>query len=278
MIELFSKDRIDSGLQSSKGNQLKFQHNSFWYKADYLGYEGLSEYVISRLLAFSDLEEGAFVHYDLEQIRYRSNVYPGCRSQDFLNGWQLITLDRLFQQHYGHGINQIWLSEEDLQRRLQLLVEYTECVTGLKNFGLYMSKMLTIDTFFLNEDRHAHNIAIMTNQHREYRLAPFFDHGAGLLSDTSMDYPLSEDPLQLISLAKPKTFCDDFDEQIDIAESLYGQNLHFSFSYEDIKRVLDQAELYSPEIRSRVMDILLQRKRKYQYLFTSAATSSASSY
>ena len=276
MIELFSKDRIDARLQSSKGNQLKFQLNSFWYKADYLGYEGLAEFVISRLLALSDLEESEFVHYDLEQIRYRSNVYPGCRSLDFLDGWQLITLERLFQQHYGHGVNQIWLAEENHQCRLQLLVEYTERVTGLKDFGLYMSKMLTIDTFFLNEDRHAHNIAIMTNQHREYRLAPFFDHGAGLLSDTTMDYPLNEDPLHLIPLAKPKTFCNDFDEQIDIAESLYGQHLRFSFSYEDIKRVLDQAESYSPEIRSRVMDILLQRRRKYHYLFTSATSFTSS--
>lgn len=32
--------------QSSKGNQLKWENKGVWYKADYTGYEGLSEYLI----------------------------------------------------------------------------------------------------------------------------------------------------------------------------------------------------------------------------------------
>ena len=35
--------------QSSKGNQLKWKSEGIWYKADYTGYEGLVEYMISHL-------------------------------------------------------------------------------------------------------------------------------------------------------------------------------------------------------------------------------------
>ena len=37
MIELFEKDLRTNTWQSSKGNQLKWETNGFWYKADYLG-------------------------------------------------------------------------------------------------------------------------------------------------------------------------------------------------------------------------------------------------
>ena len=47
-------------------------------------------------------------------------------------------------------------------------------------FGIYMSKMLTIDALFLNEDRHTHNIAVLTNDKNEFRLAPIFDNGLSL--------------------------------------------------------------------------------------------------
>ena len=52
--------------QSSKGNQLKWENEGIWYKADYTGYEGLVEYMISHLLKKSSLAENEFVCYDLE--------------------------------------------------------------------------------------------------------------------------------------------------------------------------------------------------------------------
>ena len=61
--------------QSSKGNQLKWENKGVWYKADYTGYEGLSEYLISNLLCRSTLHEAEFVRYEPEQIRYRQKEY-----------------------------------------------------------------------------------------------------------------------------------------------------------------------------------------------------------
>lgn len=93
MVELFESDEKTQARQSSKGNQLKWENNGVWYKADYTGYEGLQE------------------------------------------------------------------------------------------FGKYMNKLLTIDAFFLNEDRHMHNIAVLMNGDGEFDYCPIFDNGAGLLAD-----------------------------------------------------------------------------------------------
>lgn len=46
-----------------------------------------------------------------------------------------------------------------------------ERITGLKDFGVYLNKLFTIDAFFLNEDRHTHNIAVLMNEKSEnYRI------------------------------------------------------------------------------------------------------------
>lgn len=47
MIELFEQNIRTNDRQSSKGNQLKWENEGIWYKADYTGYEGLAEYMIS---------------------------------------------------------------------------------------------------------------------------------------------------------------------------------------------------------------------------------------
>ena len=40
MIELFEQQLQQMDRHSSKGNQLKWENNGIWYKADYTGYEG----------------------------------------------------------------------------------------------------------------------------------------------------------------------------------------------------------------------------------------------
>ena len=178
MVQLFEYEKHDNGRQSSKGNQLKFYRDGMWYKADYLGYEGLAEYVISKLLKKSNLDPKEYVDYEIEQIEYNGNIYNACKSRDFTEGWNLITLERLFKNMYGNGLNNMIYSVRDKEERLKILVEQTERVTGIKEFGIYMNKMLTIDSLFLNEDRHTHNIAVLVNDKNEFRVAPVFDNGA----------------------------------------------------------------------------------------------------
>ena len=161
------------------------------------------------------------------------------------------------------------IETESLENRLKLLVKETERITGLKDFGVYMSKMLTIDAFFLNEDRHTHNIAVLANGNGEFKLCPIFDQGAGLLSDTTMDYPLGEDVYKLIDSVKAKTICDSFYEQLDVAEKLYGSNIRFSFAKKDVAAIIDRVpcDSYSDEIKERVKTICFEKMRQMNYLF-----------
>lgn len=61
MVELFEQDMKAD--RSSKGNQLKWENGGVWYKADYTGYEGLAEYMVAGLLAYSTLMPEEYVIY-----------------------------------------------------------------------------------------------------------------------------------------------------------------------------------------------------------------------
>ena len=75
MVELFKQNIRTNIRQSSKGNQLKWENEGTWYKADYTGYEGLAEYVISHLLKYTNLNEDEYVLYEPEQIKYKRQIY-----------------------------------------------------------------------------------------------------------------------------------------------------------------------------------------------------------
>lgn len=209
-----------------------------------------------------------FALYDLEQMRYKSSVYNGVRSRNFVkDDWQIITPERLFKNFFDESLYKAVFRITDNEERLRFLVNQVERVTGLRSFGTYMNKLLTIDALFLNEDRHTHNVAVLMNGEGEFACCPIFDQGAGLLSDTTMDYPLEGDTVAYLREAKAKTFCDSFDEQLDLSEKLYGRQMKFFFTKKDVKELLDAAVIYPAEVRKRVEDVICMQMEKYRYLF-----------
>ncbi len=275
MVELFEQNERRNDRQSSKGNQLKWEKDGIWYKADYTGYEGLAEYIVSHLLQKSTLKQQEFVLYDLEEIRYKTAMYTGVQSKDFLEAdWQLITLERLFRNFFGQSLYQSIYRIRDFRERLIFLVGQVERMTGLNEFGCYVNKLLTLDALFLNEDRHTHNIAVLMNTQGEFKMCPIFDNGAGLLADTTYDYPLGENIYVLLDQPRAKTICGDFDQQLDLSEELYGNNIKFYFTKNDVTELLEHATQYSQEIRNRVQDIIFCQMDKYQYLFRKRGESS----
>ncbi len=268
MVELFEQNIRTNDRQSSKGNQLKWTDHHIWYKADYTGYEGLAEYMVSGLLAHSNLRPEEYVSYQTEEICYRQNQYRGCKCFNFLpEGWKLITLERLFQSVYGESLNKIIYSINDYSDRMRFLVEQTVRITDLADFGSYMSKLMTIDALFLNEDRHTHNIAVLLDNAGRYHYCPVFDNGAALLSDTTMDYPMSSDLNELIEKPTAKTISQSFDEQLDIAEQLYGQHIQFSYDHAEADALLSKESYYPANIKQRMRDLIVMQRRKYKYLF-----------
>ena len=269
MVKLFEQDIRKNDRQSSKGNQIKWENNGIWYKADYTGYEGLAEYMISHLLAKSTLSENEFVRYDLEEIKYNGVIYKGVKSECFLkDGWQIITLERLFHNFFGESLYRSIYKIAEHENRLRFLVEQVERMTGLKDFGIYLNKLFTIDAFFLNEDRHTHNIAVLMNEKGEFSYCPIFDNGAGLLADTTMDYPLGGDVYSLMKQSQAKTISSDFDERLDLSEAAYGENIKFKFTKKDVQGLLENVTGYSEEEKYRVETIIYMQMLKYGYLLS----------
>lgn len=268
MIELLESELKTFKGHSSKGNQLKWLRDDIWYKTDYTGYEGLSEYIVSVLLAKSNLRDNDFVLYDTENIKYKHSFFTGAKSADFMKeGDQLITLSRLYNTRYNRDFTKDVWHIHDIKDRLSFLVDQVIRMTNLKDFGIYLCKMLTVDALFLNEDRHLHNVAVLMKPDGSFDYCPLFDHGASLLADTTMDYPLGVDIYELIPEVKAKTVCTSFDDALDAAEALYGQHLNFDFSKADVHKLLSEEAFYSQDIKLRVEQVINEQMRKYKYLF-----------
>lgn len=268
-------DAIETGAEhSSKGNQLKWEQDGWWYKADAFGYESLAEVVVSHLLADSNIEN--FVAYEPVMIRYKGREFRGCRSRNFRKeGEELIPLERLARSYTGFGLAKQLAHIADVKERIRYTEELVRNVTGIEDFGAYLTKMLEIDAFFLNEDRHTNNIALLYDTKiKEYRLCPFFDMGLSLFSDTREAYPFSKGFAECRDGISAKPFSRDFDEQLDAANELYGCYLKFNFAALDIVKRLEKDFFVHGEDeealkeQERVKEVLRYQARKYGYLFS----------
>ena len=81
---------------SSIGTQKKYYAKGYWYKQNKIGYEGTAEYLASKVLFCSNVQE--FVVYE----RCKINGKDGCRSANFLSEKEsFISLQRLYYNYHG---------------------------------------------------------------------------------------------------------------------------------------------------------------------------------
>lgn len=71
MIDLSRLEPQETLNHTSKGNQLKWKCDRYWYKADHMGYEGLAETIVSALLTKSTVPY-PFVVYEYSQISIKN--------------------------------------------------------------------------------------------------------------------------------------------------------------------------------------------------------------
>ena len=244
---------------TSKGNQLKWKLGDQWYKADHMGYEGLSEVLVSRLLHKTELKY-PFVEYHPVEIAYKGQKLLGCRSKNFL--------EKLYRQNTGKSLALSLVEFPEVPNRIQYTVEQVEKYTELHDFGKYLTAMLELDAFFLNEDRHTNNIAVLYDTEKDcYELSPIFDQGLSLLADTSYDFSLEQPLEDCIKRVEAKPFHSSFVQQVDAAEELYGIQIHFHFGAKEVQKELQTLnEGYSEEIIMRVERLLREQMRRYAYL------------
>ena len=199
--------------------------------------------------------------------RFKFACLEKMRKNFLPDGWKIITLERLFETMKGESLTKSVYHMPDVRERIRYMVEQTEQLTGLREFGVYISKLMTIDALFLNEDRHTHNIAVLLDDCDQFHYCPIFDNGASLLSDTIQDYPMEEKIQDLVKRVKAKTFHDDFDEQLDTVEELYGRQIRFHFARAIVEKIIAEEQNYSNDVKERVYDLISRQMRKYQYLF-----------
>ena len=224
---------------TSKGDQPKWQIKGNWYKADHMGQEALSEILISVLLAKSNVAE--FVTYQPVLIDYHGNELRGCVSKNFRGkNEMLIPFERLHRAYNGRGLAETAGALPTVTDRIRYTVDFIERTTGLEGVGPYLTTTLELDAFFLNEDRHTNNLAVVRNEATgRFRLCPVFDNGLALLSDVN-DYPLEADIYDCLGKVRAKPFSIDFDEQVESANELYGSHLKFTFTRRDVTEQLDR--------------------------------------
>ena len=252
---------------SSKGDQPKWQLDGKWYKADHMGYEALAEVLISGLLKRSNASD--FVEYKPVLIQYQGKEMPGCISQSFREkNEMLVPFERLHRAYEGQGLAAALGKIADPQERIRYTVDFIEQTTALAGVGAYLTLLLELDSFFLNEDRHTNNLAVIRNEKTKgFRLCPIFDNGLALLSDLN-DYPLEKDVYECISRVRAKPFDLDFDAQVEAAEALYGPQLKFRFGRQDIRQEVERLSgLYPQEMLERAEQTLYEQMRKYQVYF-----------
>ena len=256
---------------SSKGNQEKWFDSDFqkWYKVDRLGYEALSETVISRLLEKSNIKKDTpftFVSNEMEKVLVHNRKRNACVSKNFLNeGQTIITVSHILKQYTsGNIMNKLRNLPSD-KKRVEYIAETVKEITGLESFPQYLTLLFEIDSLFVNDDRHLNNIAVIEEK-GVFSYCPVFDNGAGLLSDV-MDLPMDIDPKGLIKTLKARPFNTTFNRQKNTATALYGQQLMIPFfsKNEILSELSDLLEFY-PErdrgiITDRVVDCILIRQR-----------------
>lgn len=268
IINLDAVEREPLQGHTSKGDQPKWQMGGKWYKADHMGYEALAEVLISQLLKQSNVPD--FVEYEPVRIRYQGKEVNGCASKNFRRKDEmLVPFERLHRAYKGQGLAAALGRINEPQERILYTVNFVEQATGLTGVGEYLTLLLELDSFFLNEDRHTNNLAVIRNEKtKEFRLCPIFDNGLSLLSDLN-DYPLDRDVYDCIRRVRAKPFDMDFDVQVEAAEKLYGPHLKFSFTRYDVPRRLGAVEeLYSDAVIARVEKILYEQMRKYPVYFS----------
>ena len=163
---------------TSEGTQIKYKKDGYWYKLDSKGNEGLCEYLVSKLLTFSSLDENEFVLYEQGFI----NGKKGCRSKDFIKNEdeELITLYRLYYNETGRNLAEVLGKFDNVGKRIEYTIDFVKKSTDYDILD-YFKKIFTLDRITLNDDRHVNNLALL-GTNKGFKSAPVFDNGKSLLT------------------------------------------------------------------------------------------------
>lgn len=198
---------------TSKGNQPKFIEGDWFYKEDSMGYESIAEALVSEFLSY--VEGIEFIDYYLDVIEYDGKRMECCKSKIYTTDGKSFVPVRKILNYYA--------DKKELSKKTgKALLDYVvDCVYKATNLDIrdYLRTLTYIDSIILNEDRHFNNICLVEDKNGNYRVAPIFDNGLSLLSDTSQDYRYGVSLDILIRNVKCMPFVNSFSKQVSYFES-----------------------------------------------------------
>lgn len=243
---------------TSKGNQPKFIDckGGWFYKVDSMGYESISEALVSEFLSF--VEGVDYIDYHLELYNDNGKQLECCKSKVYnINGENFVSLWKILKV-YGD-------KKELNNLKGKELVDYiVDCVKGGTGVDIrdYLGLLMYIDSIILNEDRHINNINLIEKD-GEYRVAPIYDNGLSLLSDVK-DYRYGVGLSVLMRNVKSKPFNSDFDKQAKYfdREPLIIDIDGFKKKLELVDSNLDAYVPFKQEGYRRAKEVLLKRLKQ----------------
>lgn len=250
------KYAVLSRVNSSFGNQSKFKKDDYWYKYNNTGNEGLAEQLISDVLSCSSVTD--YVSYEYCQI----NGENGCRSKDMLNpGDMLLPFSQLYYNvtHGGIFADDVWAINE--QDRFDFIVDFIKDETGV-DCSRYLFDNLTLDMLTRNPNRHYKNLALILTNDGEFKTAPIFNNGQGLMQNFSLTPPD-------LSIAEKEDRCfactisESFEHQFLLAQEATGYE-PFTVNYDKLGKILDSYGSRPSSIAKEYLEYSLDR---YKDLF-----------
>lgn len=232
---------------SSKGTQLKYYQDGFWYKKNMMGYEGKAEALVSKILECSNI---------LSYVKYEEcliNGNPGCKSPDFLiDNETNMSFQRL---HDIQGLGQIsaHIRKYDIvEDRIEYVKDFIFETVNI-DINDYLSTLTNLCMLTLNDDCHFNNMSLIFSGN-ECRPAPIFDNGAALLSNFNK-YPAYDSIEENIAKVAGAPFSVNLEKQA----SILGNNIKIDY--------LKLENLLKDEPEHRALTVLKMQLEKYKNIF-----------
>lgn len=161
MHEYFIDEKYECfGKSVTKGTQKKYFKDGYYYKLNKNGNEGFTEYLVSRLLANSNVPKSLFVHYEYCKIKGKL----GCRSKSFLpEGSKFISMSSIYTKQTGYcKLSEKLQCFRSATDRLNYILDQAENYGVTRSaFRNYLNILLQLDMLILNVDRHEHNYGVV---------------------------------------------------------------------------------------------------------------------
>ena len=271
IVKLYTRDVVAA--TSSKGNQEKWydKETNAWYKLDRIGFEALSEAVASEILRkYSNIEKELgyqIVPYHIDSVDVHKAKRNASISPNFLKEGQSIqTAYHILKRVLGPDYQKVLADEKTIPNRLKKIVDTIEAISGLQNFGQYLTLLFEVDALIANEDRHLNNIAII-EENGTYQYCPLFDNGEGFMLD-NVKYPFDVETKGLMKHLRAKPFQCRFGTLLSAARELYGTQLKITCTADEISEVIEAylewyQPMFRPFLKDRILDVMILQMKKY---------------